>query len=1061
MILAIREVDTSKADSSSRRRQENANTLQKLHNATPSFKKKGHSISSKVATVTKSIYNRHVHVTNVPPPGGRHYGIRQALETGHSSPTHVNDVVNSIVIWVILVSAWHFRHLPLVGWQHCAHLIQSRVRCPAHSALRGVGQTSLPSRPARSSTRSTPLLLHELFSISKERDLAALAERKIFSHEIYCKRLIGAGRETFPRAANNCHAKVDTIADRCGSGSLRCLELSYLARCRGNRGYYTAIWTIRTTLPRASNAPSPLTRKALRKLHGPQCSRPKCTYCKYGTELSPYHSIDGKSVARFSAGPSSIYLSEAHILGEGAASSPRDRQDRHDVLAASQCTWRGQRDWHSSPCSEHPPPSAHSLHHRTIDKGIISPRDLPIGGVVLCLLRAARDLLPSTPPSYLPAVPTPSGRARWTTHTPTPSRFQLSHHCAYIKNNEESKNAEYYFRNPSFIVQLMIRNELDCSKNRLRMRWTDVRVVLRSSSALSNIAGKCWNTPRYLYSSTSTVRAFYRLFSKHEAPSKIILTPLPSFQNTVSESHLWPSAPSRPRGNAIDEAKFPECERDEEREKVQRASKADKVRDLGPLDVWSQEARLHRTAGVMGRCCGQAPKAGDANAISTAVPPPPPTHPYLASRWVAPAINSETGGCRLRLSLIYIFTLKGKLAGRTGNQPAFYGTNSTVPQDSATPRQGRNEGTGETGDPRPNPPTSGNVQHDLHMPGIEPAQVAEVQTSYCKDPGSIPDENMNVVLFRDVSLSQFLIYAGIRTYRPKLDSGGGGGKGRTHQHVALHTLTSLLQCYVSRGIRAEHLSIYKGVAKTQCVACKNTRLQNGWHAARHQRFAASIRSSRDRATNNCFHGHRRSHFWRHAPWISKALPRTWPIVRPHFLISEGPVYDHLLELLSDDGYSARPATTLHRTHDTITVTRQPPTKATRVQSTAGSLDFRKWESCRTMPLVGGFSRGSPVCPPLHYSAAPYSRQSISSALKTSMLRGPNLFTNGIVGNIGICADNAEAARSYELRPACVAKLAARWRHVQTEAYYNAALCRARKRIQETRTNFLSTWLLQN
>ncbi|KAJ8881182.1 hypothetical protein PR048_017655 [Dryococelus australis] len=38
----------------------------------------------------------------------------------------------------------------------------------------------------------------------------------------------------------------------------------------------------------------------------------------------------------------------------------------------------------------------------------------------------------------------------------------------------------------------------------------------------------------------------------------------------------------------------------------------------------------------------------------------------------------------------------------------------------------------------------------------------------------------------------------------------------------------------------------------------------------------------------------------------------------------------------------------------------PPTKANRAQSPAGSPDFRKWESCRKMPLVGGFSR----CPPL-------------------------------------------------------------------------------------------------
>ncbi|KAJ8869604.1 hypothetical protein PR048_028596 [Dryococelus australis] len=37
-------------------------------------------------------------------------------------------------------------------------------------------------------------------------------------------------------------------------------------------------------------------------------------------------------------------------------------------------------------------------------------------------------------------------------------------------------------------------------------------------------------------------------------------------------------------------------------------------------------------------------------------------------------------------------------------------------------------------------------------------------------------------------------------------------------------------------------------------------------------------------------------------------------------------------------------------------------KANRVRSPAGSPDFRKWESCRTMPLVGGFSRGSRVSP---------------------------------------------------------------------------------------------------
>ncbi|KAJ8867237.1 hypothetical protein PR048_031036 [Dryococelus australis] len=41
----------------------------------------------------------------------------------------------------------------------------------------------------------------------------------------------------------------------------------------------------------------------------------------------------------------------------------------------------------------------------------------------------------------------------------------------------------------------------------------------------------------------------------------------------------------------------------------------------------------------------------------------------------------------------------------------------------------------------------------------------------------------------------------------------------------------------------------------------------------------------------------------------------------------------------------------------------PPTKANRVQSPVGPLpDFRMWKSCRKMPLLGGFSRGSPVSP---------------------------------------------------------------------------------------------------
>ncbi|KAJ8876143.1 hypothetical protein PR048_024052 [Dryococelus australis] len=72
--------------------------------------------------------------------------------------------------------------------------------------------------------------------------------------------------------------------------------------------------------------------------------------------------------------------------------------------------------------------------------------------------------------------------------------------------------------------------------------------------------------------------------------------------------------------------------------------------------------------------------------------------------------------------------------------------------------------------------------------------------------------------------------------------------------------------------------------------------------------------------------------------------------------------------------------------------RSSPTKANRVQSPAGSPEFCKWESCRTMPLVGEFSRGSPISPPLHSGVALYSLQLPSLALKTSLI---SIFTKTI------------------------------------------------------------------
>ncbi|KAJ8875884.1 hypothetical protein PR048_023791 [Dryococelus australis] len=74
----------------------------------------------------------------------------------------------------------------------------------------------------------------------------------------------------------------------------------------------------------------------------------------------------------------------------------------------------------------------------------------------------------------------------------------------------------------------------------------------------------------------------------------------------------------------------------------------------------------------------------------------------------------------------------------------------------------------------------------------------------------------------------------------------------------------------------------------------------------------------------------------------------------------------------------------------------PSTKANRVQSPAGSLPhFHKWESCRTMPLVGGFSRGPPVSPaPSFRHCSITNIASPSLALKISILKAPpNLLTH--------------------------------------------------------------------
>ncbi|KAJ8893072.1 hypothetical protein PR048_005655 [Dryococelus australis] len=72
------------------------------------------------------------------------------------------------------------------------------------------------------------------------------------------------------------------------------------------------------------------------------------------------------------------------------------------------------------------------------------------------------------------------------------------------------------------------------------------------------------------------------------------------------------------------------------------------------------------------------------------------------------------------------------------------------------------------------------------------------------------------------------------------------------------------------------------------------------------------------------------------------------------------------------------------------------TKANRVQSPAGSPDFRMWESCRTMSLVGEFSRKSPVSPaPSFRSCSTLTSITLIGSQDLAVKSRPNLFTHSL------------------------------------------------------------------
>ncbi|KAJ8898458.1 hypothetical protein PR048_003818 [Dryococelus australis] len=79
---------------------------------------------------------------------------------------------------------------------------------------------------------------------------------------------------------------------------------------------------------------------------------------------------------------------------------------------------------------------------------------------------------------------------------------------------------------------------------------------------------------------------------------------------------------------------------------------------------------------------------------------------------------------------------------------------------------------------------------------------------------------------------------------------------------------------------------------------------------------------------------------------------------PQLLIVLTRVWGHLIAFDETFGATLKAGAMVYERLDC-----SPPTKANQVQSSTGPLpDFCMWESCRTMPLGGGLSRGYPVSP---------------------------------------------------------------------------------------------------
>ncbi|KAJ8880953.1 hypothetical protein PR048_017426 [Dryococelus australis] len=107
--------------------------------------------------------------------------------------------------------------------------------------------------------------------------------------------------------------------------------------------------------------------------------------------------------------------------------------------------------------------------------------------------------------------------------------------------------------------------------------------------------------------------------------------------------------------------------------------------------------------------------------------------------------------------------------------------------------------------------------------------------------------------------------------------------------------------------------------------------------------------------------------------------------------------------------------------------RKSPTKANRTQSPAGSPDFRKRESCRTMPLVGGSFSGisrSPRPPP--HSGKPVARLTAERKCVAGCQLLPIRSSLPATGMFCAFVFEKRAPRAYRMRANCDLKVGISW-----------------------------------